>query len=333
VNTVTERPPLPPVWERLDFLAELKHRRVWVPSWNRARFSVRCPLPDHEDRTSSCSMKLEGGKWLVHCFGCDFSGDGVDLLAALDGMTTSEWCRIRASREAPLPVSVPARRRPPEPAFRPLCTPKELAGYLDACHEALLTGTDSAAARRYVRERGLTDGEEVRAWRIGFGVPTRLPKLGGMRGRLVFPCPGGVEGRSLDGAHPKYRAANLLTDCKMPFGLDQVRPERGPLVIVEGAFDAIALHRVEVQAVAVRGKPLADEAARLLRERGFTSGYISLDPDAERAVVLEVGRTLVSAGLAPYWVRGPEGAKDWGELLTRPVEELLAAVSEGLVQA
>jgi DNA primase len=328
MTATTDRPPLPPVWDRIDFLAELEHREVWLPSWNRVRFNVRCPLPDHDDKTPSCSMKLEDGKWLVHCFGCDFSGDGVDLLAALDGMSTSEWCRIRASRETPLPVPVPARRRP-EPAFQPLCTPEELTGYLDACHEALLSGAASGPARRYARKRGLNP-EEVRAWRIGFGVSTKLPKLWCMQGRLVFPCPGGVEGRAIDGAQPKYLAANLLTDRKMPFALDEVRAERGPLAIVEGAFDAIALHRAEVQAVAVRGKPLAEEAARLLSERGFTSGYISLDADAGREAVLEVGRTLVRAGIAPYWVRGPQGAKDWGELLARPVEELLAAVWEGL---
>ncbi len=323
-------PPLAPAWERVDFLAELERREVRVP-WNRARFSVRCPLPDHEDRTPSCSMSLVNGKWLVKCFGCDFSGDGIDLLAALDGMTSAEWCRIRASREAPLPVPVPARPRPPEPAFRPLCTPEELAGYLDACHQALLSGNDSAAARRYLRDRGLTDGAEIRAWRLGFGVSTKLPKLWCMQGRLVFPCPGGVEARGIDDAQPKYLAANLLTERKLPFALDQVDPERGPLAIVEGAFDAIALHRAEVQAIAVRGKPLASEAAARLRERGFTSGYISLDPDAERQAVLEVGRTLVRAGIAPYWVRGPQGVKDWGEVLTRSDEELLGAVAEGLV--
>ena len=328
--TATTFPLLAPAWGRIDFLLELEHCEVRVP-WNRQRFSIRCPLPDHEDRTPSCSMSLVNGKWLVKCFGCDFSGDGIDLLAALDGMTTSEWLRIRASREAPLPVPAPARRRP-EPTFQPLCTPEELAGYLDACHRALLDGADSAAARRYARERGLT-GEEVRAWRIGFGVSTKIPKLWCMQGRLVFPCPGGVEARAIDGAQPKYLAANLLTDRKMPFALDEVQPDRGPLVIVEGAFDAIALHRVEVQAIAVRGKPLADEAARLLAERGFTSGYISLDADAGRGAVLEVGRALVRAGIAPYWVRGPQGVKDWGELLAPPVEveELLAAVAEGLM--
>jgi DNA primase len=320
-------PPLPPVWERLDFRAELERREVWVRSWNRRSFVVRCPLPDHEDRTPSCSMTEREGVWLVCCFGCGFSGDGVDLLAALDGMTTAEWLRIRASRAAPLPVAV--RRRRPAPAFRPLCKPEELAGWLDACHRALLDGASSAAARRYARQRGLS-GQEVRGWRIGYAIPTRLPKLGRMAGRLVLPCRGGVEARTVDGATPKYRSANLLVDRKLPFALDRVTPAAGPLVLVEGIFDALALHRTEVQAVALRGKRLVPEAAERLASGGFTSGYISLDSDAEPAAVLEIGRALSRAGIAPYWARGPQGGKDWGELLTRPVEELLAAVAEGL---
>lgn len=153
-----------------------------------------------------------------------------------------------------------------------------------------------------------------------------------MAGRLVLPCPGGVEARAVDGSEPKYLGANLLTERKMPFGLEHVSAQLGPLAVVEGIFDALALHRAEVQAVALRGKRLPPEAAARLRERGFTSGYISLDADAERAAVLEIGRMLSRAGIAPYWVRGPQGVKDWGELLARPAEELLAAISEGLVQ-
>ncbi len=325
--TATQRPPLPPVWEHLDFLAELEHREIHVP-WSRRSFVVRCPLPDHQDRTPSCSMTQRDRAWLVCCHGCGFSGDGVDLLAALDGMTTSEWLRLRAQRAAPLPVP---RRRPPRPtpSFRPLCKLEELAGYLDACHRALLDGADSGAARRYARQRGLTP-EEIRGWRIGFGVATKLPKLGWLQGRLVFPCPGGVEARAIDGSKPKYLGANLLVERKLPFALDQVTPAAGPLVLVEGVFDALALHRAEVQAVALRGKPLTDQAAEQLAAGGFTSGYISLDADAAPAAALEIGRTLSRAGIAPYWVRGPQGVKDWGELLARPVDELLAAVAEGM---
>jgi DNA primase len=327
--TIAPRAPLPPVWERLDFLAELEWREVWAPWWNRRSFVVRCPLPDHQDRTPSCSMTQRDGRWLVCCHGCGFRGDGVDLLAALDGMTTSEWLRIRAQRAAPLPV--PHRRPParPAPPFRPLCSREDLDGWLDACHAALLDGTTSAPARRYARQRGLTP-QEIRAWRIGYAIPTRLPKLRRMQGRLVLPCPGGIEARAVGDTKPKYLGANLLVDRKLPFALDQVTPAAGPLVLVEGIFDALALQRAEVQAIALRGKPLALQAAQQLRALGFTTAYISLDADAAPAAVLEIGRTLARAGLTPYWARGPHGVNDWGELLTRPPEELLAAVAEGL---
>lgn len=45
---------------------------------------VRCPLPDHDDRTPSCSVT--GTVW--HCFGCQRSGRIYDLGAELWGFGT-----------------------------------------------------------------------------------------------------------------------------------------------------------------------------------------------------------------------------------------------------
>jgi len=326
--TAVPRAPLPPVWERLDFLAELERREIRVP-WNRRSFVVRCPLPDHEDRTPSCSMTQREGRWLVHCHGCGFSGDGIDLLAALDGITTSEWLRIAPNAQHPclsLVGAVPVPRRRSGRCARPRSWPATWTPAIGRCWTA-----PTVARRAATPAGGGLTPQEVRGWRIGYGVPTRLPKLGRMQGRLVFGCPGGVEARAIDGSKPKYRSANLLVDRKLPFALDQVTAAAAPLVLVEGIFDALALRRAEVQAIALRGKPLALEAAQQLRARGFTAGYISLDADAAPAAVLTVGRTLHRAGLTPYWARGPHGVNDWGELLARPADELLTAVAEGLV--
>src|SRR6266516_31050 len=208
-STLTE--PLPSIWDnpRFDFFNELEARvpEVRIP-WQRTSFVTRCPLPDHEDRHPSCSMTLRDGHWLICCHGCGFGGDGIDLLAALDGTDAANWLRVRADRHTVLPPARPRPRRPaPPPAqFTPWCTREELDGYLAACHAALLDGADSAPARRYARARGLT-GQEVRTWRIGFGIPTRLPKLRHHRGRLIFGCCGGVESRAVDGRDPKYLTA------------------------------------------------------------------------------------------------------------------------------
>ncbi len=332
--------PLPSIWDdpRFDFCAELEARipEIRIPL-QRTSFVTRCPLPGHDDRHPSCSMTLRDGRWLVCCHGCGFTGDGVDLLATLDNTNVAGWLRARAQRHTVLPPRRPRPRRPgppPPPPFTPLCTPEELHGYLDACHTALLNGADSAPARRYARARGLT-GEEVRAWRIGYAIPTRLPKLGALCGRLIFPCPSGAEGRTIDEGHqghqqPKYRSANMTTAFKVPFAIERISPEAGPLILVEGCLDALALRRAGVQTIGLRGKTLAASVAERLHTIGFEYANISLDRDAGAEAVLGLARVLAAAGIAPHHLQGPKTG-DLGELLARPVTELLGAVNDAMV--
>lgn len=48
---------------------------------------VRCPV--HGDRTPSCSVtRGPDGTIRVRCFGCDFSGDGIALVAKVNGLDT-----------------------------------------------------------------------------------------------------------------------------------------------------------------------------------------------------------------------------------------------------
>jgi len=325
---------LPSIWDdpSFDFPAELEHRvpDARVP-WQRASFVTRCPLPDHADRHPSCSMTLRDGVWLVCCHGCGFAGDGIDLLATLDATDPAGWLRARAQRHAPPPVRPRPRLRPPNPPparFTPLCTPEELRGYLDACHAALLDGAGSAAVRRYARARGLT-GEEVRGWRIGYGIPTQLPKLRALTGRLVFPCLGGAEGRAVDGGQPKYRSANMTTPYKVPFAIERVSPTAGPLILAEGCFDALVLRRAGVQAIGLRGKAIAAPVAARLRAAGFDRAHIALDTDAPAEAILGLARVLAAAGVAPHHLRGPE-IGDYGDLLARPAGELLGVVGDAM---
>ena len=46
------------------------------PLSGRARFTGRCPMPDHEDKTPSFYIYPPG---CFHCYGCGRSGDVVDL--------------------------------------------------------------------------------------------------------------------------------------------------------------------------------------------------------------------------------------------------------------
>ncbi len=47
-------------------------------------FLIRCPW--HLEKTPSCSVQLKQGSIIAHCFGCDASGDALDLIAACRGL-------------------------------------------------------------------------------------------------------------------------------------------------------------------------------------------------------------------------------------------------------
>jgi DNA primase len=63
-------------------------------------------------------------------------------------------------------------------------------------------------------------------------------------------------------------------DPKHPWGIDHLNPTRRPLVLVEGVFDALALQRAGIQAVALRGKRLRPADVAAIRTAGFTTVLI-----------------------------------------------------------
>lgn len=90
-------------------------------------FMTSCPLPEHEDRSPSLSVRWRparpgdaGGVVLIKCFACDAS---ADYIAAAVGLTLADLF------DSPLPQNqmTAARRRPfasraPQPAVRPAKT-------------------------------------------------------------------------------------------------------------------------------------------------------------------------------------------------------------------
>jgi DNA primase len=50
--------------------------------------SIRCPFPDHDDRTASARLNLDKG--LVYCHGCGSTGDVIGLLAKVNGISIAQ---------------------------------------------------------------------------------------------------------------------------------------------------------------------------------------------------------------------------------------------------
>lgn len=78
------RPPRPRDAEHdvLDTIAPADYIEALTGNVADAEGKVRCPLPDHEDRTPSCHAYPDPGRgW--YCYGCSRGGGIIDLAAAL----------------------------------------------------------------------------------------------------------------------------------------------------------------------------------------------------------------------------------------------------------
>jgi len=133
------------------------------------------------------------------------------------------------------------------------------------------------------RERSVPP-EMIRALGTGYGTS------GSMRGYAIFPVyVNGVlvtwTSRRVAGTGSKVRHAPGSSASNGLFLYDMaksVRPTR--LWVVEGPFDAIALHRrfhERESAVALFGTRLSDQQVRLIGDLGAEEIVVCLDPDAE----------------------------------------------------
>jgi DNA primase len=74
------------------------------------RWTARCPLPDHEDRTPSFTVYTETNSW--YCFGaCQRGGDVVDLAAAAWGYGPGEMAMAAADLLREFGHPIPERPR------------------------------------------------------------------------------------------------------------------------------------------------------------------------------------------------------------------------------
>lgn len=174
------------------------------------------------------------------------------------------------------------------------------------------------------------------------------------RGRLMIPIRDlrkrvvGFGGRILDDGMPKYLNSSetpLFNKSRILFAFDRAREAAGraeTLIVVEGYFDAIALHQAGInQVAATMGTALTPEHVRLLRR--FVRRVVLLfdpDPAGIRAALRTldvfvdsgIGVRVISlpAGEDPDTFVRTQGAAAFQELLERAPSLLDFAVEQSL---
>ncbi|MGV3760032.1 MAG: DNA primase, partial [Actinomycetota bacterium] len=276
-----------------------------------SRWVGLCPF--HAEKTPSFNVNQELG--LYRCWGCQVRGDAItfirevehlDFVAAVELL--AGWAGVTL-RDSDKDEGAGRKRR----AVLVAAVEKAVDWY----HQRLLSAPDAAAARRYLRERGLT-GEEVRAFRIGWAPEAwdeltkalRLPddvvkdtglgylnrsgrQTDAFRGRILFPIfdangdAVGFGGRVMPGGDgPKYKntpETALYQKSKLLYALNWskariVQDDRA--IICEGYTDVIGFARAGLPAaVATCGTALTEDHVRLLR-RYARRLVLAFDADA-----------------------------------------------------
>jgi DNA primase len=276
-----------------------------------SRWRGLCPF--HAEKTGSFYVNAVDG--LYHCFGCQASGDAITFVREqehLDFVQAVE--RLAAKVGITLTYDKPGESRTRAERQR---LADIIAAAEDWYHQRLLASPDAATARRYLRDRGF-DGDDVRAWRIGWAPDDwdalakglrlskkdaeetglgRLNRRGRVndffRNRILFPIhdadgtPIGFGGRIMPGGDGgKYvntPQTRLYDKSRVLFGLDRAKSgivSADEVVVCEGYTDVTAFFRVGIpRAVATCGTALTDEHVQLLR-RFARRIVLAFDADA-----------------------------------------------------
>lgn len=241
-----------------------------------ANYKGLCPF--HQEKTPSFMVNPE--RQTFHCFGCGEGGDVFTFLMKYHNMTFPEAMKELAERyQIPLPEkkftpadSAMAKKR--EEIF----AVNDLAASI--YHEFLVKDQAAAAARAYLKQRGL-DRELTADFRLGYapdswdfllrqlarkGVKPAIAEEGGLlvrkdrgghydrfRDRIMFPIfdltgkAVGFSGRILGQGEPKYLntpETMIFDKGRTLYGLhrhrDSIR-KRKKAIIVEGNFDLLSL--------------------------------------------------------------------------------------------
>jgi DNA primase len=245
----------------------LENAGVHVSASGDRNFRVPCPVHRGQDR----NMSVDGRRNLFHCFVCGASGSVIDLVAALDGVTTQEAAAKLSYGLGD--VSVSRNMSDMRKAIRQVERWRDFAEASTTSVAVPFSLGELPEGYRNLRRKAIDHYGLLRVADRGVFIPHY-----GLDGRRV-----GYSIRQIDGRYPKY-LNNPGFPKHIPFGLYQNKDEiirRSFAIVCEGQFDSIALwDRGYMNAVSVLGSSLSEQQAHLLL--GVTTKLILLF-DGDRA--------------------------------------------------
>lgn len=312
------------VKERSDFidvLAAYDLAPTRRPTTGRS-FKILCPF--HDDNEPSLS--IDPAKKRFHCFGCGAKGNILEFVAEMEGLDRKRELRKAAAKLAAIsgiPLAEGERKDGPRSARRARARdrskPDEERPALPTlernpgCYALKFIECDHP----YLTGRGI-DPKRAEEFGIGF-----YDGKGSMRGRIVIPIEdwwpddpeesrlvayiGRWPGDDVPKGEPRYRTPKEFQKHQVLYNLNRVVGAKHAYV-VEGCFDAVALHTFGFPAVALMGNSISPEQVELLWRAGVRYATVLLDGNPEgRTAAPAVHQALGERGFFSRIGMLPEG--------------------------
>jgi len=183
---------------------------------------------------------------------------------------------------------------------------------------ATKTSVIANKVRKYLYERGLTDNDFVK-YNIGYTT------TGDYGGRIIIPSYSTSNrlnyfiGRTYENSYFKYKNPESSKDIIF---FENLINWNQPIILCEGAFDAIAIKR---NAIPILGKSLSPSLWKKLLTGKLTDIYIALDTDAQTQA-LEIAEKLLAAGFRVFLIE--LSGKDPSEMGFKKFTELVQNATE-----
>lgn len=306
-----------------DELLGSHHGSERSPTWP-------CPVPTHAQtgRTPPVSIFVtRWGEQRWRCHGCGASGSAIDLVIHTHGVDVRRAMELLASRAGVgADVENPGPRRRSRPTVERAEPHPGIEDYVATCAEYLWSPAAGGPARYLTRTRGLAE-DVLRLNRVGFDPgprhldrPDGVPRSSGIvlpvlddDGRAVFTQTRRL-GPRVTGARYLNCANRVAPNPRLAI-YRSARGSTGPVVVCEGAIDALTAASAGCRSAALLGSTVADErVADRLVALGADTLVLAFDADdaGDRGAAGLAG-LLKSRGASAARLRPPDRAPDLNE--------------------
>lgn len=276
-------------------------------------FKITCPF--HED--AEPSLSIDAAKKRFHCFGCGAKGNILEFVAEMEGLDRKSELRKAAAKLAAIseiPLAEGERKDGPRTARRARTRDRSKPGEArQSSAPPVLERNPGCYALKFIEHEhpyfGARGVDPKRAEEFGIGF---YGGKGSMRGRIVIPIedwwPDDAEesrlvayigrwpGDDVPKGEPRYRTPKEFQKHQVLYNLHRVVGAKHAYV-VEGCFDAVALHAFGFPAVALMGNSISPEQVEFLWRAGVRYATVLLDGNPEgRAAAPAVHQALGERG-------------------------------------